>query len=240
MMGLESEIERLFHEAQDWDMEMVASSALPTHHTYTTGPRSFSLLQAKVDAQKGGKGGHLRLSLDEGYFLVDRLVLYLVTNEGAGKIGEERIKSLIKIHGKRQYTQHLDKVSASLVPTPGRKVSVQAREHAREDALERLKGEGQNDPITIKLVEKMPGEALKVIVITFDNYDYILESQRGKANELAREDKLHMPPPGFSARWPREIEIREEQGKPGNVYVRSDLWKKTGRSPKRPGKASKK
>ena len=98
-----------------------------------------------------------------------------------------------------------------------------------------------NNPITIKLYdfdlpenEEEPSTALKV-VITFQNCDYILESRRDQAEALKKADDLKIPLPGLAARWPREIELRTEQGKRGNVYIRADLCKETEGIPKQPG-----
>jgi hypothetical protein len=241
-MGLESEIERLFHEAQDWDMELVASSALPTSHSNTTGYPGGS--NASVSCVKMGGGGRIpsamdqeknqfRLSLDKDYFLVDRLVYYAVSEEDAREIGDKRLEGL-KHHHEENYKAYLDGVSAAVETA---NANPKRAKHVLEHAFEHLKDEGPNYPITIKLYdfdlpedEEKPSTALKV-VITFQNCDYILNDRRDQAEALNKAGDLMIPLPGLAARWPREIELRTEQGKEGNIYIRADLCKEAGGTP---------
>ena len=232
-MGLENEIERLFHEAQDWEMELVASSALPTYHSNTTAPPGSQ--NATVYARKSAKGSgrisavhgkdRLELSVDSDYYVMDRLVLYRVGEEDARGIAEERLGWLRTRH-KKAYRKHLDPMGAAVLNGAG------DREHANEHALEHLKEEGPNNRIAIKLydfespAEGESTEALKV-VITWQDCDYILESRRKQAKSLEKAGHLKIPAPGFKVRWPREIELRKAPGAEGSLYVRADLWNET-------------
>jgi hypothetical protein len=228
-MGLESEIERLFREAQDWDMELVASSALPTYHFGSTAPpggtnTSVSWVKAGASGSDSLVKDRLQIAADKDFFLLDRLVFYKVDEDAAKAIGKERRDWLKKHHGAGKYKKNLDGV-AEAYETWEAEHTAARKTHALEHALEHLKEEGPNYPIAIKLYHSsLPKKGVSFpadkVVITFENCDYILRGAHSSALGQAR-----VSPGGLVARWPREIELRTEPGKEGNVYIRADLWK---------------